>query len=148
MNTTTVRSLSQSTPALNLRKVVLYGNGTFLTLMGGPFVIFDLLSYFWGRGPLGTMFYQIGYTIGIVEAHGLAFILGLLLLRAARWEPIALWHLVGAGIHLLLGTNNLLFWAFVVTMDIVAAEIVVTSLHGLLVAVQLFCFWQARSKSK
>jgi hypothetical protein len=39
--------------------------------------------------------------------HGLAFILGFLLLQAARWEPAARWHLLGAGIHLLLGTRCL-----------------------------------------
>src|SRR4051794_23935609 len=139
MNTTAVRPSSQPSTPLNLRKVVLYSNGAFLTLIGGPFALFDLLSYFWGIGPLGTLFHNVGNTVGLFEAHGLAFILGLLLLRAARWEPAARWHLLGAGIHLLLGTSNLLFWAFIVAVDAVTAEIVITAIHLLLFAVQFVC---------
>ena len=144
MNTTLVRRYSQPATTLNLRKALLYVNGTFLVLIGGPFAVFDLLSYFWGIGPLGTMFYNVPYTVGLFEAHGLAFILGLLLLRAARWEPIARWHLLGAGIHLLLGTSNLLFWSFIIAMGVVTAEIVITSIHFLFCGLQLVCFAFAR----
>jgi hypothetical protein len=80
--------------------------------------------------------------------HGLAFILGLLLLRAARWEPAARLHLLGAGIHLLLGTSNLLFWAFIVAMDVVMAEIVITTIHFLLFGTQLVCFVFAKQGAK
>ena len=51
------------------------------------------------------------------------FALGILLLRVARWELVARWHLMSAAIHLLLGTYNLLFWSFVV----VTVERVVTT---------------------
>ena len=146
MNTTTVHPISQPSTTLKLRKIVLYGNGAFLTLMGGPFAIFDLLSYFWGIGPLGTLFHTVGNTVGLFEAHGLAFILGLLLLRAAHGEPDARWHLLGAGIHLLLGTSNLLFWAFIVAMGAVTAEIVVTAIHFLFFGLQLVCFVLTKQK--
>jgi len=148
MNTTAARSLAQPSTKLNVRKVVLYVNGAFLTLMGGPFAIFDLLSYFWGIGPLGATFHHVGNTVGLFEAHGLAFILGLLLLRAARWEPVARWHLLGAGIHLLLGTSNLLFWSFIVAMDAVTAEIVITAIHWLFFGLQLVCFALAKQTDK
>lgn len=148
MSTTTVHPISQPSTTLNLRRIVLYANGAFLTLIGGPFAIFDLLSYFWGIGPLGTLFHNVGNTVGLFEAHGLAFILGLLLLRAARWEPVARWHLLGAGIHLLLGTSNLLFWSFIVAMNAVAAEIVVTVIHFLLFGAQLLCFVFAKQEGK
>jgi len=144
MNMTIERTVTQSATMLIRRKALLYANGIFLTLMGGPFVVFDLLSYFWGSGPLGQQFYAVGYAVGFVEAHGLAFILGLLLLRAARWEPVAFWHLLGAGIHLLLGSCNLLFWPFIVAMDVVMIEIVITSLHFLLFGLQALCFALAR----
>ena len=148
MKATTVHSFAQPSTMLNLRRIVLYVNGAFLTLMGGSFAIFDLLSYFWGIGPLETMFHNVGNTVGLFEAHGLAFILGLLLLRAARWEPAERWHLLSASIHLLLGTSNLLFWAFVVSMGVVTAEIVITSIHFLLFGVQLVCFAFARQSAQ
>jgi len=141
---------NQATPSafstLKLRKTLLYSNGLFLTVMGGAFALFDLLSYFWGRGPLGNLFYDVGFTVGMVEAHGLACIFGLLLLRAARREPVARWHLVGAAIHLLLGTSNLLFWSFIVAMNVVTLEIAVTTLHYLLFGLQLLAYLSARKE--
>lgn len=148
MSTTTVHPISQVSTMPNLRRIVLYVNGAFLALMGGPFAIFDLLSYFWGTGPLGMLFHNVGNTVGLFEAHGLAFILGLVLLRAARWEPVARWHLLGASSHLLLGTSNLIFWSFIVSMGVVTAEIVITSIHFLFFGLQLVGFAFAKRATK
>jgi hypothetical protein len=148
MSTTTSRPLAQSAASINLRKAVLYVNGAFLALMGGLFGIFDLLSYWFGSGPLGELYFNVPMTVGLFEAHGLALILGLLLLRAARSQPSAIWHLVGAGIHILLGSSNLIFWSLFLIWDVVTAEIVVTSIHWLLAAVQLVCIWRARVEAE
>lgn len=146
MNTPITRALAHRTARLNWRKTLLYVNGLFLTVTGSFFAIADLLSYLWGSGPLGAMLYNVGHTVGLFEAHGLAFILGLLLLRAARWEPVAHWHLVGAGVHLLLGTSNLLFWAFIVQMGAVTVEIVITAIHFLFFSAQLVCYGLVRQR--
>src|SRR5215217_5496999 len=98
MATMSAGSLPQSTASIKLRRAVLYVNGAFLTMMGGLFGVFDLLSYLFGGGPLGDLYYNDHMAVGLFEAHGFAFILGLLLLRAARRKPTAVWHLVGAGI--------------------------------------------------
>lgn len=128
-----------------VRKTLLLMDGLFLTGMGGAFAIFDLWSYFLGGGPIGQLLYNLPYTVGFFEAHGLAFILGLLLLRARREDPARLWHLVGAGIHLLLGSANLLFWPLAVQWDAEAPEMVVTTIHGLFVVVQLATYlWSRR----
>src|SRR5690349_15270520 len=111
MTTATVYPLAQSNSSTKLRKAVLYANGAFLAVMGGLFGAFDLLSYLFGGGPLGELYFNVPITVGLFEAHGLACILGLLLLRAARLQPSAVWHLVGAGIHILLGSSNLIFWS-------------------------------------
>ena len=126
-----------------MRRFVLYVNGAFLAIMGGLFAVFDLLSYRLDGGPLGQLYYNDPMTVGLFEAHGLAFILGLLLLRAARSEPNAVWHGVGAAIHMVLGTSNLIFWSLFLIWDVVTAEIVVTSIHGLLTVTQLICFVKA-----
>ena len=55
------------------------------------------------------------------------FALGILLLRVARWELVARWHLMSAAIHLLLGRCNLLFWSLVVSMGVVTVGSVVTT---------------------
>jgi hypothetical protein len=51
-------------------------NGTFLALVGGTQVIFELLSHFFGVGPWARIFAASHYTIGFLEAHGLAFLIG------------------------------------------------------------------------
>jgi hypothetical protein len=147
MATIISRSIAQSGSSIKLRKAVLYINGAFLAIMGGLFGVFDLLSYLYGGGPLGELYYNVPMTVGLFEAHGLAFILGLLLLRAARSQPSGAWHLVGAGIHILLGSSNLIFWSLFLIWDVVTAEIVVTSIHWLLAAAQLICLWKARAES-
>jgi len=126
-------------PALQLRKTVLLLNGLFLTGMGGAFALFDLWGYYLGGGPLGHIMHNLLYTIGFFEAHALACILGLLLLRARRVDPAPVWHLVGATIHLLLGSANLLFWPLAVQWQAERPEMVVTTIHGLFMVAQLIC---------
>jgi hypothetical protein len=72
--------------------------------------------------------------IGFVEAHGLAFILGVLLWRAA---PARSWHLTAAAVHVLLGTSNLVFWGIFTAADILAVGYITTTLHWAFVALQL-----------
>lgn len=146
MATTSPRVLARSASGLRFRKGVLYLNGAFLTVMGGPFAIFDLLSFVWGTGPLGTLLHNELLTVGLFEAHGLAFLMGLILLRAARSDPRPTWHLLGAGIHFLLGSSNLIFWALFAVWNVVTAEIVTTGIHWLFVAAQLICLWKARTE--
>lgn len=130
-------------PARRLRKTVLLLNGLFLTGMGGTFAVFDLWGYYLGGGPVGPIMHNLLYTIGFFEAHALACILGLLLLRARRVDPAPVWHWVAAVIHLLLGSANLLFWPLAVQWQAERPEMVVTTLHGLFVVAHLICFWLA-----
>jgi hypothetical protein len=148
MISTSTQTLTQPGTAQKGRKTVLLVNGLFLALVGGLFMVFDLVSFYWGVGPLGAMLHGVLYTIGFVEAHGLALIIGLLMLRAWRTEPLAIWHLVGASVHLLLGGANLLFWQLVIALDVVALEIVVTAIHGLLFAAQLYWFLRIHAENR
>jgi hypothetical protein len=58
------------------RQRLLLANGAFL-------VVVELLAYYAGIGPYGYLFEDSPYAIGWVEAHGLAFIIGVLLTVAA-----------------------------------------------------------------
>src|SRR5262245_30181547 len=74
------------------RSTLMRANGAFLALVGGAQMIFELLSHFGGIGPLGRIFAGSHYTIGWLEAHGLAFMIGLLLIGVAAADPKRFWH--------------------------------------------------------
>lgn len=122
-----------------LRRTILLANGVFLLLVGGAQFTFDLLSHFLGAGPLGTIFTGSSYTIGFAEAHGLAFLFGVLFIRAARSGVDTYWHLVAVAVHILLGGANLLFWPSFVAMGLVPMGVVATAFHGLFVASEAWC---------
>ena len=65
------------------RRRLFFANGVFLVVVGGVQVVFELLAYYAGVGPYGYIFDESPYAIGWVEAHGLAFIIGVLLLTVA-----------------------------------------------------------------
>lgn len=127
---------------------VLLLNGLFLLVAGGGALIMDLVAYFTGGGPFGPSITQMpGASVGFVEAHGLAAIIGWLLLRAARQthvEPI--WCATALAVHLLLGSTNLVFWqdAFV-RFDLVPMGVVTTAGHLLFVLLEGSCLWRWRT---
>jgi hypothetical protein len=109
-------------------KYVQRANAAFLLIAGGAGFVSDLRGAFLGQGPMGQVVRLApDAAIGFVEAHGLAFILGLLL---ATQAPARLWHLTAAGIHLLLGASNIVFWNLFVATDMLWMGIVTTSLHA------------------
>jgi hypothetical protein len=120
---------------LAVRTAILRGNAVFLLLASVAAFCADVAASFFGAGPEAALLgSQPFLAIGAMEAHGLAFILGLLLWRAA---PEQAWHLTAAGIHILLGTCNLLFWEIFVVGNMLAVGYVTTALHGLFVVLQL-----------
>ena len=96
----------------------------------------DLASCFRGIGPFGEIFLHSPLAIGVVEAHGLAFLLAAaaLLLGARSGEPR--WHLVFASVHLLLGSANIAFFAVFELAGHPLGGVAVTVLHFAFVALQ------------
>jgi hypothetical protein len=78
------------------RRRLLLANGVFLVVVGGVQVVFELLAYYAGAGPYGYIFEESPYAIGWVEAHGLAFIIGVLLLTVAVRDLRRFWHVLPA----------------------------------------------------
>lgn len=132
---------------VNFRKRLLQINAGFLVLMGGVFTVLDYVGYRTGLGPLGPMLHGNDLAVGMQEAHGLAFLFGLALFIYAVPDMHPSWHLLCAGIHILLGGSNLIYWNGVIRYGIVGQEIVVTTIHGLLVLVHLMSFFLVRAKS-
>jgi hypothetical protein len=121
-------------------------DGAFLALVGGTQMIFELLSHFGGIGPLGRIFAGSQYTIGFFEAHGLALLIGLLLIFVAAPEPKRFWHIFAACVHVLLGGANLLFWSSFVYWGLVPMGAIATALHGLFLVAQLVFFVRASTQ--
>ena len=95
----------------------------------------DVLGIFYAQGPVASVIASAPHAgIGLVEAHGLAFIIGMLLWRA---EPVRAWHLTAAAVHILLGSANLVFWQVFVAGDMLVVGYVTTLLHGLFTVLQL-----------
>lgn len=105
-------------------------DGWFLSVVGVTQVAFELLSHFLGAGPLGDRFDGSPFTIGFVEAHGLAAVIGVVLLLSANDPDRRRWHVVASGVHLLLGSANVLFWDSFRTFDLAAPGVVATVIHA------------------
>ena len=116
-------------------------DGGFLAVVGSFALLVDITGHFFGVGPMAEMFGS-PYTIGGFEAHGLAVILGVLLLRAAKLADRCLWHTLGLSVHLLLGTANLMFWPSFLRLDVLMIGVVTTALHIIFMGAQAACLWR------
>jgi hypothetical protein len=134
---------SRQPASAGFSRATLRVDGVFLALVGGAQIIFELLSHFGGIGPLGRIFAGSHYTIGFFEAHGLALLIGLLLIFVAASDPKRFWHGFAACVHVLLGGANLLFWSSFVYWGLVPMGAIATAFHGLFLVAQLFFFVRA-----
>jgi hypothetical protein len=127
--------------AHGLSRWILRLDGGFLAIAGSLALLADIMGHFFGVGPMAEMFGS-PYTIGGFEAHGLAIILGVLLLRAAKVGDRRSWRALGLSVHLLLGTANLVFWSSFLQLDVFMIGVVTTALHNIFVGAQAACLWR------
>jgi hypothetical protein len=113
-------------------------DGIFLNIAGGAALLTETIGHFLGVGPMAET-KGSPYTIGGFEAHGLAIIIGVLLIRAATLTNRRLWHTLGLSVHLLLGSANILFWSSFLKQGLLAVGIVTTALHITFVVGQAIC---------
>ncbi|MES2959566.1 MAG: hypothetical protein V4792_15350 [Pseudomonadota bacterium] len=114
-------------------------DGALLALSGSAAMLAETAGHFFGVGPLAAM-RGSPYTIGGFEAHGLAVLIAVLLLRGAAQADRVPWHVVALVTHLFLGSANLLFWPTYAALGLVAAGSVTTALHIAFVAAQAACW--------
>ena len=115
------------------RRTLMIINGCFLAGVGAVQVMFELASYFRSAGPFGATFHESAYTVGWVEAHGFAVLVGVLFLAVAARDGRRFWHTFALAVHLFLGTANLVFWAGYTEFGMLPAGIISTIAHGLFV---------------
>jgi hypothetical protein len=117
------------------RQILLRTNAVFLLAASAGGFCSDVLGVFFGLGPVAAIVAAAPHSgLGFIEAHGLAFVIGIQMWRA---EPSRAWHLTAAAIHVLLGTANLVFWQLFIAADMLVIGYVTTALHGLFVVLQL-----------
>jgi hypothetical protein len=126
------------------RRWILGLDAAFLIIIGLVAMSFDAVGHFLGAGPMAQA-HGSPYSIGGFEAHGLAAIIGALLLRAAIKDLQRLWHGLGLVVHLLLGGSNLLFWPSFAQLDAVPMGVVTTVCHAAFVVAHAACLRATRS---
>jgi len=121
---------------ISIRRLILRGDALFLGIAAtGALFTADLPGAFSGGGPMGGVLApNPALAIGMVEAHGLAIILAVLLWRATSLRS---WHFTGAAIHALLGVCNLVFWNLFVMTQSLTLGYVTTGLHIIFFLLQL-----------
>ncbi|MCB0190082.1 MAG: hypothetical protein KDE31_37680, partial [Caldilineaceae bacterium] len=107
----------------------LRADAILLALFGLFGIVMDLLGYFAGMGAWGTLFWQNPLAVGVVEAHGLALIVAVLLLRHATAHATMGWHLTAVTTHVMLGLCNLLFWQVFINVNLIPLGVVATLYH-------------------
>lgn len=122
---------------MNWRQLILRLDGGFLGFVGLAQMLFEVLSHYFGIGPLAERFLNSPYTIGFFEAHGLAVFVGLLLIKFSS-KPERFWNWIAVAIHVFLGGANLLFWESFVQLDFILPGIIATTIHILFLFFQLY----------
>jgi hypothetical protein len=120
-------------PTWPWRRRLFLGNGVFLVVAGGVQVVLELVGYYAGAGPYGDKFADSPYVVGWVEAHGLAVIIGVLLLTVAARDGRRFWHVLAAAVHAFLGIANLVFFQGFIAWGLVPAGVAATVVHFALV---------------
>lgn len=131
--------------ARRLRLVMLIDGG-FLAVVGAVQVTLELAGHFFGAGPLAPVFDQSPYSIGWVEAHGLAVLTGALFLLVGASDRRRYWHAYALAVHVLLGGANLLFWSSFITFGTEPLGIGATVAHVGLAAAQAWCLISSRPR--
>jgi hypothetical protein len=85
------------------------------------------------------------YAIGWVENHGLALLVGALVIAVAAPDGRRFWHVNAIGVHVLLGTANVLFWCSFAAFDVVATGLSAIVAHILFVAAHVVALARSRA---
>jgi hypothetical protein len=135
-------------PTWPWRRRLFLANGVFLVVVGGVQVMFELLAYYAGVGPYGDKFADSPYVVGWLEAHGLAVIIGVLLLTVAARDDRRFWHVLAAVVHAFLGTANLVFFQGFIAWGMVPAGVAATVVHFVLVVAHTAGFVVSRGTAR
>ena len=127
-------------PSATWSRRLLRVDGAFLIIAGLVQLLSEAVSHYAGKGLHDDTFADSPYTIGFVEAHGLAAMTGILLLWAATQQRRRFFHGFAVATHVFLAAANVIFWDSFVEFNFVAAGILATTAHVIFIACQAACF--------
>jgi hypothetical protein len=136
MTASSLHSDTATKPADRFGPVLLLVNGLLLGIIALVSSLADLAGYFLAIGPFAASHAGNPIAVGSFEAHGLAFIVAVLLVLN-RNAPGPAWNWTAAGVHLLLGTANLLFWPVFTRYGLVPMGYATTIMHAVFVVLQV-----------
>jgi hypothetical protein len=145
---TNTEDLLGRAPRKNGLRLVMLVDGGFLACVGLIQMSLELVGHHLGAGPFGRVFDQSPYTIGWVEAHGLAGLVGVLFLVAGGRDRQPHWHGFALAVHLLLGGANLMFWSGFVTFGTEPIGVLATVAHLGFVLAQAWCLIVSWSRKR
>src|SRR5690349_20145524 len=136
ISTQPTHSLAAITSADWAGRALLLANGAILGVVALAAALADLAGHFVNLGPMGPQLYENSDAIGFFEAHGLALIAAILLLRNRSAAGPA-WNFTAAAVHLVLGGANLLFWPVFAENNLVPMGVATTAMHAVFFALEL-----------
>ena len=131
----------------SVRTLILRTDAILLTSFGLFGITMDLLGHFAGVGAWKRVFLNNPLAVGAVEAHGLAILPAVLLIRQAAAKDNLVWHLTAVAAHLLLGICNLVFWQVFILVNVVQLGIVATTYHFVFVIANSAAVFLGRGES-
>ena len=128
------------------RRWILRANALYLGIASiFGLIMLDLRGIVFGAGPAGKILAAAPHAaVGFVEAHGLAFILSVLLWNA---QPVRYAHLTAVAVMSLLGVSNIVFWSIFTSTNTTPMGIMFTSLHFAFAAAQLLAASGPRARA-
>jgi hypothetical protein len=128
------------------RRLLLRANALYLGIASiAAFILLELRAIAFGSGPAHEILAAAPHAaIGFVEAHGLAFILSVLLWNA---QPVRYAHLTAAAVMSLLGVSNIVFWPIFAAAGMTPAGVLLTTAHLAFALLQLLAASGPRARA-
>jgi hypothetical protein len=127
-------------------------NGAVLTLGGLVTTVLALVATATGRSfgtaAMAQVVSSVFYRSGWIESHGLAAVVGAVLLRASFLDERRFFHGVAIATHALLGGTNLLCWQGASAEGMYAVAVGSTALHFILVSVHALALVSSRDTAR
>jgi len=98
------------TPSNRVRVLILRIHGTLAIAMGVVLAALSTIGMWSGRGPLGLLQEQPFAHVGLVQAYGLAAVVGIALWLGSRQADPRPWNRIGALAHLAILPAYWLHW--------------------------------------
>lgn len=124
----------------NKFKRVLKTHGILLMILGSTMTLQTIIGYQKGNGVLSFLESESLRAVGLFEAYLLAAYLGLILYVLSGKLYKRTWHLLAAGIHMILFVTNITFWEAYSLANIISIGYISTIAHFIFIIIESLCY--------